>query len=71
MRLAGAISGRGSAVLAAHLSADGTRVLHVFADPGGDAALDAKELAETWKEGRARVDVAGDPSWSSVAPFLT
>ncbi len=70
-RLTGAIGRRGSAVLAAHLSADGTRVLHIFADPDSDAALDAKELVMTWKEGKARVDVAGDPSWSSVAPFLT
>ncbi|MCT9931368.1 DUF695 domain-containing protein [Planotetraspora sp. A-T 1434] len=70
-RLAGRLGKLGSAVLAAHLSAEGNRVLHVYADPSGDAALVLKELAGTWQEGRPRVDVESDPSWSAVAPFLT
>jgi Family of unknown function (DUF695) len=61
----------GSAVLVAHLSADGNRVLHVYADPAADAVQGIRELAGAWKEGRARVEVADDPSWSAVAHFLT
>ncbi|MBP2703336.1 DUF695 domain-containing protein [Microbispora sp. RL4-1S] len=61
----------GSAVLAAHLSADRSRVLHVYADPAGDAAEAVRELAATWEEGRAQVEVSDDPSWSAVAHFLT
>ncbi|WP_214323414.1 DUF695 domain-containing protein [Nonomuraea sediminis] len=59
------------AVLAAHLSAEGTRVVHVYADPTGDAAIHAKELIVSWEEGEPRVDVASDPSWSADAPFLS
>ncbi|GAA4578511.1 hypothetical protein GCM10023194_01580 [Planotetraspora phitsanulokensis] len=61
----------GSAVLAAHLSTGGVRVLNVYADPSSDAAPVIKELVSGWAEGRARVDVADDPSWSAVAHFLT
>jgi hypothetical protein len=61
----------GSAVLTAHMSADGSRVLHVYADPAAAVAPMVEELAAEWKEGHARVDVAEDPSWSAVAPFLT
>ncbi|WP_031160443.1 DUF695 domain-containing protein [Streptosporangium roseum] len=71
-RLAGRISRlNGSAVFAAHMSAEGQRVLHVYADPGGDAAIHAKELIVSWEEGRPRVDVVGDPGWSAISPFLT
>ncbi|GII02736.1 DUF695 domain-containing protein [Planobispora takensis] len=70
-RLAGRISRlNGTAVLAAHMSAEGQRVLHVYADPVGEAAIHAKELIITWEEGRPRVDVVGDPGWTAVAPFL-
>jgi len=58
------------AVLAVHLSAERRRVMHVYADEESDAAAALKELAATWKEGRARVDVSADPSWSAVAAFL-
>ncbi|MDA0638858.1 DUF695 domain-containing protein, partial [Nonomuraea sp. MCN248] len=58
------------AVLAAHLSAERRRVMHVYATPESGAAAAIKELAATWKEGRARVDVSPDPAWSAVAPFL-
>lgn len=71
-RLAGRISRMdGRAVLAAHLSAEGQRVLHVYADPVSEAAVHAKELIVSWEEGRPRVDVAADPGWIAVSPFLT
>nr|BFE83070.1 hypothetical protein GCM10020093_056710 [Planobispora longispora] len=71
-RLAGRISKlSGAAVLAAHMSAEGQRVLHVYADPAGEAAIHAKELIISWEEGRPRVDVAADPGWTAVAPFLS
>lgn len=58
------------AVLALHLSAEGRRVVHLYADPDGEAAERARELASGWTEGRARVDVAGDPAWSEVVAFV-
>ncbi|MBB2913911.1 hypothetical protein FHS43_005220 [Streptosporangium becharense] len=71
-RLAGRIGGPdGGGVLAAHLSAEGRRVLHVYADPEGRAAVHAEKLVAGWKEGRPRVDVAADPGWAAVAPFLS
>ncbi|MFC4112448.1 DUF695 domain-containing protein [Nonomuraea zeae] len=62
---------RDDAVLAAHLSAEGHRIIHVYADPTGDAAIHAKELIVSWEEGEPRVDVATDPAWTAVLPFLT
>jgi len=59
------------AVLVAHLSAESHRVIHIYADPTGDAAIHAKELIVSWEEGEPRVDVAADPSWSAVVAFLT
>ncbi|WP_433497734.1 DUF695 domain-containing protein [Sphaerimonospora sp. CA-214678] len=70
-RLTGLLGTLGTAVLAAHMSADGRRTLHVYADPEGEAASAINELAATWKEGEAEVEVADDPSWSEVAHFLT
>lgn len=70
-RLNALVGEPGSAVLAAHLSVGRTRVFHVYADPTGRAAHNAKDLVATWKEGRPRIDVADDPSWSAVAHFLT
>ncbi|MEU7002053.1 DUF695 domain-containing protein [Nonomuraea sp. NPDC046570] len=62
---------RGGAVLAAHVSAERHRVLHIYADPASEAAAKLKELATSWKEGHPRVDVALDPAWTAVAPFLS
>ncbi|MEQ4719050.1 DUF695 domain-containing protein [Nonomuraea sp. B19D2] len=62
---------RDDAVLAAHMSAEGHRIIHVYADPTGDAAIHAKELIVSWEEGEPRVDVAADPAWSAVMAFLT
>ncbi|TMS00694.1 DUF695 domain-containing protein [Nonomuraea basaltis] len=62
---------RDDAVLAAHLSAEGQRVIHVYADPTGDAAIHAKELIVSWEEGEPRVDVTSDPAWAAVVPFIT
>ncbi|MER7363040.1 DUF695 domain-containing protein [Nonomuraea wenchangensis] len=62
---------RDDAVLAAHLSAEGQRTIHVYADPTGDAAIHAKELIVSWEEGEPRVDVATDPAWTAVSPFLS
>lgn len=60
-----------TAVPVAHMSADGVRMLHVYADPDSDAADRVRELAKGWKQGRARVEVATDPGWLSVTPFLS
>ncbi|MFI7639590.1 DUF695 domain-containing protein [Nonomuraea sp. NPDC049400] len=62
---------RDDAVLAAHMSAEGHRIIHVYADPTGDAAIHAKELIVSWEEGEPRVDVAADSAWSAVVAFLT
>ncbi|MER6173127.1 DUF695 domain-containing protein [Streptosporangium sp. NPDC001681] len=71
-RLAGRISRlNGQALLAAHMSAEGQRVLHVYADPVSETAIHAKELIVSWEEGRPRVDVVGDPGWIAISPFLT
>ncbi|MDP9849372.1 DUF695 domain-containing protein [Streptosporangium lutulentum] len=71
-RLAGQI-GRltGGAVLAAHMSAEGQRVFHVYADPASDAAVPLKKLITSWKDGHPRVDVATDPGWIVISPFLS
>ncbi|MBX6383800.1 MAG: DUF695 domain-containing protein [Microbispora sp.] len=70
-RLTTRLAAHGSAVLTAYLSADGSRVLHVYADPAAAVPPVVEKIAGEWKEGRARVDVAEDPSWSAVAHFLT
>jgi hypothetical protein len=62
---------RDDAVLAAHLSTGGHRVIHVYADPTSDAAIHAKELIVSWEEGEPRVDVTSDPAWTAVSPFLS
>ncbi|WP_336205959.1 DUF695 domain-containing protein [Nonomuraea sp. LPB2021202275-12-8] len=59
------------AVMTVQLSAEGHRVVHVYADPSGDGAIAAQEQIASWKEGKPRVDVAADPAWSAVAAFLT
>ncbi|GAA5041640.1 hypothetical protein HNP84_002317 [Thermocatellispora tengchongensis] len=70
-RLAETLAGLGgSALLAAHISAESRRVLHLYADPATDAAARAHDLAATWKEGTPQVNVTTDPAWSAVAPFL-
>lgn len=58
------------AVLVAHMSAERRRIMHVYATSESDAAAVVKELASTWKEGKARVDVTPDPAWTAVAAFL-
>lgn len=55
----------------AHMSADGVRMVHIYADPESDAADRVRELAKGWPQGRAQVDVAADPGWLSVAHFLS
>ncbi|RSN07687.1 DUF695 domain-containing protein [Nonomuraea sp. WAC 01424] len=62
---------RDDALLAAHLSAAGHRVIHVYADPTSEASIHAKELIVSWEEGEPRVDVATDPAWTAVSPFLS
>ncbi|MCG5214402.1 DUF695 domain-containing protein [Streptosporangium sp. KLBMP 9127] len=61
----------GSAVLAAHLSAESLRVMHLYADPTSETATQAKKLAASWKEGDPEVEIAADPTWSAVSPFLS
>jgi hypothetical protein len=71
-RLAGRIDRLGgTAVLAAHMSADGARELHVYADPSGEAATVMEELVTTWHEGEPSVEVSGDPGWIAISPFLS
>ncbi|MFI6919586.1 DUF695 domain-containing protein [Nonomuraea spiralis] len=62
---------RDDALLAAHLSAAGHRVIHLYADPTSEASIHAKELIVSWEEGEPRVDVATDPAWTAVSPFLS
>ncbi|MFI0419428.1 DUF695 domain-containing protein [Spongiactinospora sp. 9N601] len=59
-----------SAVLVAHISSDGQRVIHIYADPEGDAERHAEELASTWREGDVEVEAEDDPAWAEVSPFL-
>ncbi|MEV0585648.1 DUF695 domain-containing protein [Nonomuraea sp. NPDC050310] len=70
-KLAKQLAKGGDAVLAAHVSADGLRVAHLYADPAGGAAELARELAGRWKEGGAKVEVDHDPGWIAVSPFLS
>ncbi|MFC4588316.1 DUF695 domain-containing protein [Sphaerisporangium corydalis] len=71
-RLAAGLEGLGgTALLAAHMSAEGTRVLHVYADPSAGAAALAEELAASWDEGRAQVESQEDPGWIAISPFLS
>jgi hypothetical protein len=62
---------RADAVLAAHLSTGGQRLIQIYADPTSDAAIHAKELIVSWEEGEPLVDVASDPAWTAVGPFLS
>ncbi|WP_424535972.1 DUF695 domain-containing protein [Sphaerisporangium viridialbum] len=61
----------GTAVLAVHVSSEATRVLHVYADPSSDAATRIGELAASWKEGSPGVELAADPGWIAISPFLS
>ncbi|WP_204041593.1 DUF695 domain-containing protein [Acrocarpospora phusangensis] len=60
-----------SAVLAAHLTTEGTRTYHIYADPTANLTPTLKPLTTSWPEGRPHLTTTPDPSWSSVAPFLT
>ncbi len=57
------------AVLAAHETGDGRRVLHLYADPASGAVADLDQLAASWPEGRAKVAAQPDPGWSALAPY--
>jgi Family of unknown function (DUF695) len=57
------------AVLAAHETGDGRRVLHVYADPDSGAVAELDQLAAAWSEGRAKVTSQSDPAWSALAPY--
>ncbi|GII61939.1 hypothetical protein Skr01_20240 [Sphaerisporangium krabiense] len=60
-----------TALLAVHMSSEGNRVLHVYADPSTDAVQRAEDVAETWTEGTPTVESTPDPGWLVVSPFLT
>mgnify|MGYP001032778843 CR=1 FL=1 len=64
-------AGLRDALLTVHVSGEGTRVLHVYADPGDDAEQVARALAETWPEGPARVETEDDPGWITISSFLS
>ncbi|NUW34964.1 DUF695 domain-containing protein [Nonomuraea sp. SMC257] len=68
---AGLLDRRETALLAVHVSAEGLRFYHLYADPDGDTAAWAKELAKGWNEGKAGLAVTADPAWTAVAHFLT
>ncbi|SEM88679.1 DUF695 domain-containing protein [Nonomuraea pusilla] len=70
-RLGALLAPRDDALLAAHLSAQGHRVVHVYADSRSDAAARVGELAARWKEGKAVVDVEADPAWAAVSAFMS
>ncbi|MDN3358863.1 DUF695 domain-containing protein [Actinomadura sp. DC4] len=57
------------AVLAAHETGDGRRVLHMYADPASGAVAQLDQLAASWSEGRAKVSAQPDPAWSALAPY--
>lgn len=59
------------AVLAAHVSTGGRRVIHLYADPESEAVALAREAAGRWKEGRSEVETDHDPGWIAVSPFLS
>lgn len=61
----------GAAVLAVHMSSEGSHVLHVYADPSADATTHAEELVAGWKEGDPHVEVTADPGWIAISPFLS
>ncbi|HEY0539589.1 MAG TPA: DUF695 domain-containing protein [Actinoallomurus sp.] len=57
------------AVLAAHETGDGRRVLHLYADPVSGAVARLDQLAASWSEGRAKVSTQPDPGWTALAPY--
>ncbi|GII79455.1 hypothetical protein Sru01_44370 [Sphaerisporangium rufum] len=59
----------GTATLAVHVTAEGARVFHVYADPDGDVPGALRDLAAGWTEGPATVEVADDPGWIIISPF--
>jgi hypothetical protein len=61
--------GNTRAVLAAHETGDGRRVLHLYADPASGAVAELDQLAAAWAEGRAKVSARPDPTWSALAPY--
>lgn len=57
-----------AAVLVAHESANGRRILHLYTDSAAPATATLTELARAgWREGRVKVLAKADPAWSSVA----
>lgn len=56
-------------VVAAHVSSEGVRTFHVYADPTGTTERAVRDLV--WKEGRPAIVASMDPEWSAVAHFLT
>ncbi len=60
-----------SAILAAHMTAEGTRTFHVYADPATGTAAKAKSLLKEWHGTRPALEVADDPGWVNISPFLT
>ncbi|GGK70867.1 hypothetical protein Sme01_27290 [Sphaerisporangium melleum] len=60
-----------AALLTVHVSAEGARVLHVYADPAAEVPARVEPLASGWTEGDAHVEVADDPGWIAISPFLT
>lgn len=57
------------AVLAAHETGDGRRVLHLYADPASGAVAQLDQLAAAWPEGRAKVVTRLDSGWAALAPY--
>lgn len=64
-------AGLRDALLTVHISGEGDRILHVYADPDGDAEQVTRLLADTWPEGKAQVEAEDDPGWITISPFLS
>ncbi|GII92600.1 DUF695 domain-containing protein [Sinosporangium siamense] len=61
----------GDALIVAHMSMAGRRLIHIYADPAASVQNTLKKTAATWKEGRAAIEVNDDPGWIAIAPFLS
>ncbi|MET8159870.1 DUF695 domain-containing protein [Sphaerisporangium sp. NPDC005289] len=60
-----------AALLVVHVSAQGSRVLHVYADPAAEVPAQVDKLVSTWQEGRPDLAIAEDPGWIAISPFLS
>ena len=60
-----------AAVLVAHETANGRRIMHIYQDITAPVADTVGELAREWRHGRAKVAATLDPAWANVAHLRT